>query len=203
MKIEATNKKINEEISINDQLRHLYLNKNIQGARDLIEKEEQNIDFGKDNSFIEFAALCHNWKNKNQEIEELDFLISIAEKTNQVDKIKPSVVHNILLTAIYYNNWKLIDWCTKKQKICTIHLEYENYSLLRQCFSKNGNPKKLEILLYFIQELGIKKNKEIIRILKKMKKTKYLKYFDAIESYQNLIEKLPSNNRIKNTKIKV
>lgn len=203
MKIETINQKINEEISINDQLRHLYLNKNIQEARDLIKKKEQYIDFGKDCSFIEFASLCHHWKYKNQEIEELNFLIGIAEKTNQMNKIKPSVVHNILLSAIYYNNWKLIDWCTKKQKICTIHIDYENYSILRQCLPKNGNPKKLEILLYLIQKLDVKKNKEIIRILKKTKKTEYLQYFDAVESYQDLTKKLSSNNSKNMNKLKV
>jgi hypothetical protein len=148
--------KSKEEINnIHYQIRHLYINKNIEEAKELLLKEEKYIDVGfKNGSFLEFAATN---KDERKAIETLNFLIDLAKKNNQLKNIKSETIHNILLAAIFYNHLNVVKWCIKEQKICEIDFSYANYGIIKNCCTKKESKQKLEILIYFITDANLKK----------------------------------------------
>lgn len=193
--------KSKEEINhIHEKIKQLYINKNIEEAKELLLKEEKYIDIGfKNGSFLEFAAIH---KDERKAVENLNFLINLAKKNNQLKNLKNETIHNILLTAIICNQLNVVKWCVKEQKICEIDFSYDNYGIIKNCCPKNENKKKLEILIYLITDANLKKNKEIENILKKQNKLDYLEYFEKYEYYQQIEKKL-SNHTTKSKKIKI
>lgn len=189
---------------INAHLRNLYMNKEITKAHEIFDSKWCSyIDLSyKEGSILEFCALLPDFKKTGFPIEELKFLIGKIEEKNLNRDLFKNAIHNILLTAVSYNNIDMIVYITKEQKICDIDFSYADCAIINNCFPKNNNPTKKEILKYFIIEGNLKNTPEIEASLKKNKRTDILKTFEKIKFYQDLSKKLDGNKE-KDKKLKI
>lgn len=189
---------------VNTHLKFLYLNKEVTKVHEIFNSEWSSyIDLSyEDGIILEFCGLLPDYKKTGYPIEELKFLVNQIEKQGQDKNLFKKAIHNILLSAVFYNNIKMINYITKEQKISEIDFSYGDGEIINNCFPKNNNPIKKEIMNYFILECNLKKTPEIESVLKKNKKKKILKVFEKISFYQELNEKLPKNeNKVIKNKI--
>lgn len=189
---------------VNAHLRFLYMNKEVSKAHEIFDsKWSSYIDLSyKEGSILEFCALLPDYKKTGYPIEELKFLIDKIETQKQNKDLFKQAIHNILLNAVSYNNINMIVYITKEQKISDIDFTYADCAIITNCFPKNNNPTKKEIIKYFIMECNLRNTVEIEAKLKKGKRTDILKVFEKINFYQYLSQKL-SDNKSKDKKMKI
>lgn len=189
---------------VSEKVRQLYMNNQISEVHKILNsKWEQYIDLEfKEGSILEFCALTKDYHKTGKPIEELKILVNLVEKQNLSKDIFKKVIHNILLTAVSYNNIKMIVYLTKEQKVCEIDFSYENCAILNNCFSKNNNMTKKDILNYFIIECNLRKTPEIEIILKEKKRKDIIEVLDKVDNYQKMSHKFPiKDDKIKRNKI--
>lgn len=194
-----------EEIKqkINEKIRHLYMNKDVESVHKIFNsKWESEIDLNyKEGSFLEFAGLLYSNKESNP-IKELKFLIEKIENRNIDKNLFKQCIHNILLTAINFNNLNLIKYIIKEQKLVEIDFSYNNYSIVTNCLPKNNSLVKKDILNYFIIEGELRLNDELEKVLKKFKKKDIIDDLKKIEFYNQLSSKITnSTTTVKRKKI--
>lgn len=189
---------------VSEKVRMLYMNNQVSEVKKILNsKFEQYVDLEfKQGSILEFCALMKDYKKTGQPIEELKVLTGLIEKQNLNKDIFKKAMHNILLTAVSYNNINMIVYITKEQKICEIDFSYENCAILKNCFPKNNNALKKDILNYFIIECNLRKTPEIENILKENKRKDIIEVLDKVDTYQKMNRKYPEkDNKAKRQKI--
>lgn len=190
---------------INNTIKRLYISNQINMVHSIFKsKWIKYIDIAYDNgSILEFAGLI---KDKKESINEIIHIIKYIENKEddkkQNNKKYYKAIHNILMEAVNGNKKELIDYITKEQSLIKIDFRYENYAIIKNCIKQNNNPKKEEILYYFITECELKKTIEIEKILKRNKKEDMLELFDKIELYNELRKNL-INNKENKKRIKI
>jgi hypothetical protein len=189
---------------INYQLKHLYMNSEPEKAKQIFNsKWSSYIDLSyKEGSILEFCAIMREKNNSGKTIKELKFLISKIEEERLNPDLFKKAIHNILLTAVFYNNMKMIVYITKEQKLCNIDFTYAECAILNNCFPKNNSSAKKDIVKYFIMECGLRITPKIEKILEKKKRTDILTIFEKISFYQLLSQKIPES-KSKDKKLKI
>ena len=116
---------------------------------------------------------------------------------NAINKEKYyNAIHNILLKPINFNKKDILVYITKEQALVEIDFNYANCALITNCFPKNNNQTKKEIFNYFIMECNLKRNEEIEKALRKVKREDILEIFDKIELYSKISNKLNDDKPI-------
>lgn len=189
---------------VSEKVRLLYMNSQLSEIEQIFNsKFEQYIDLEfKEGSIVEFCALMKDYKKTGQPIEELKKLVSLIEQQSLNKDIFKKPIHNILLTAVSFNNINMIVYITKEQKICEVDFSYAECAIINNCFPKNNNSTKKDILNYFIIECDLRKTPEIEKILKEKKRKDIIEVLDKVDTYQKMNQKYPDkDNKVKRSKI--
>jgi len=187
---------------INEKIKNLYMNKDVDSVHKIFNSKWKNeIDLSyKSGSFLEFAGLLYPGK-ENKNIKELKFLIEKIEEENLKSDLFFNAIHNILLSAINFNNINLIKYVIKEQKIVNIDFSYNNYCIVTSCLPKNNSVIKKDILNYFIIEGELRLNNDLEKVLRKNKRQDVIDELKKIEFYNQLNSKISSSNITKRNKI--
>lgn len=187
---------------INEKIKNLYMNKDVDNVHKIFNSKWKNeIDLSyKSGSFLEFAGLLYPGK-ENKNIKELKFLIEKIEEENLKSDLFFNAIHNILLSAINFNNINLIKYVIKEQKIVNIDFSYNNYCIVTSCLPKNNSVIKKDILNYFIIEGELRLNNDLEKVLRKNKRQDVIDELKKIEFYNQLNSKISSSNITKRNKI--
>lgn len=189
---------------INYKIKSLYMNNEIKEVHEIFNSQwNQYIDLSYDNgSILEFAGLLKEFKEPGKALKEIKFLIDYIEQSKDSTTINTNkekyynAIHNILLTAINFNKKDILVYITKEQALVEIDFNYANCALITNCFPKNNNQTKKEIFNYFIMECNLKRNEEIEKALRKVKREDILEIFDKIELYSKISNKLNDDKPI-------
>lgn len=135
----------------------------------------------------------------------MDYIYSFVTWTKENNQIIPQKsINNALISAVTYNKIKLVKYLlTSKELPFNSDMAYCNYACINNALTIKKSPTKEEILKFFIFDMNLEENKEILKIIKQKNREDIINLFKIKDIKNNLNKTLTNNSATTKTKLKI